>query len=144
MFRKKNEYIVSEWTNDDPEELVPGCLDIWRIHIPSVPVDEIEFVLSAQEKSHAEKYKFDKDRRSYVVSRSALRLILGKYLKENPQKLNFSYNSYGKPSLDPGLKRKSFFNVSHSGEFALIAIGSDAEIGVDIELMRELDYLGLE
>lgn len=143
MFQKKKEHTVSEWTNDHPKDLVPGCLDIWRIHIPSVPVGEIEFLLSAQEKSRTEKYKFDKDRSSYAVSRSALRLILGKYLKENPQKLNFSYNSYGKPALDSLLKRKNYFNVSHSGEFALIAIGPDAEMGIDIELMRELDYLGL-
>jgi 4'-phosphopantetheinyl transferase len=143
MFRNEKEQIISEWSDADPDELISGRPDVWRVHIPSVPSSRLDHVLSEQEKNRAERYKFDKDRKSYTVSRAALRLILGNYLKENPQKLNFSYNAYGKPSIESPANRKIFFNVSHSGEYALIAASSDAELGIDLELMRELDYLDL-
>src|SRR5687768_7003601 len=46
-------------------------------------------------------------------------------------KLEFVVNSHGKPRLqnDVGVE----FNVSHAGCFALIALSTDGQVGVDIE-----------
>lgn len=143
MFLKEQINTISEWKNVCPNRLDAAVLDLWRIHIPSVQFEKIESHLSAEEKNRAGKYKFEKDRNSFAVSRSALRLILSAYLTEIPRNLNFVCNPFGKPSLNLHTKREIYFNVSHSGEFALIAVGCEAEIGIDIELMKELDYLSL-
>lgn len=42
------------------------------------------------------------------------------------------YGNDGKPSISG----KEFFNISHSGDFVVVATG-DAEIGIDIEIVKE-------
>ncbi|MGN0493649.1 MAG: 4'-phosphopantetheinyl transferase family protein [Acutalibacteraceae bacterium] len=57
------------------------------------------------------------------------RFLLKKMIKERygRQKFTLSYNENGKPTLD-----FCFFNISHSGDFAVCAV-SDFPVGVDIE-----------
>lgn len=57
------------------------------------------------------------------------RFLLKKIIKESYGRENFalSYNKNGKPLLD-----FCFFNIAHSGDFAVCAV-SDSPIGVDIE-----------
>ena len=59
------------------------------------------------------------------------------------------YGEHGKPRLAPvqgsggaGDAPRFFFNLSHSGGFALCAVGQLGEIGVDIERIRPLSYPG--
>ena len=65
-------------------------------------------------------------------SRSALRALLGRYANKQPGGIEFRYGEWGKPEvldLSPG------FNLSHSNNRALVAIGPKS-IGVDIESIR--------
>jgi 4'-phosphopantetheinyl transferase len=53
--------------------------------------------------------------------------------------MRFAAGRHDKPQLDlPGAPA---FNMSHSGRWALIGIGGQAPIGVDIEAPREMDDL---
>ena len=54
-----------------------------------------------------------------------------------PSALRFAHNAFGKPSLAeaPGCH----FNLSHSGDAALLAIDAGAPVGVDIEIERAMD-----
>lgn len=90
--------------------------------------------LSSGELERANKFYFEEDRNRYLITRSILKKILSRMLNTVPGQLRFEFNAYGKPFLksDPGL----FFNVSHSGNFGLIAITSIADIGVDVEKYR--------
>lgn len=66
----------------------------------------------------------------------------GKYLKINPEDIQFDYSEFGKPFFKaaPSLK----FNLSHSGERIVIAFCHTQEVGVDIEKIKyELDVLEL-
>ena len=119
-------------------------VDVWRIHL-DLPIESLklrENLLSADESARAARFYFPVDRNRFVVSHGALREILARYLHCEPHQLSFSANSYGKPSLsDGGLE----FNLSHSGDFALIAITRNRKIGVDVERMRtgiSADILG--
>lgn len=92
-------------------------------------------LLSKDEKIRSGKFKFDKDRECYIISRGILRLLLGSYLDINPKHIKFKYTSYGKPILD--FKNDLKFNISHSGNRAAFAFFKNQEIGVDIEKIKD-------
>lgn len=86
------------------------------------------------------------DRVRFVSARAALRRLVGERLRRRPQDLKFMVNRYGKPHLacacsaEPDLH----FNVSHAGEFALLAVSESVPMGVDIERRdMALDVNGL-
>lgn len=87
-------------------------------------------VLSQDEKQRANAYVLDSKKNEFIVTRSFLRLLLGACLKITPDAVVFNHNSYGKPFLSDS---SIFFNVSHSGDYAVIALGKDHDIGIDIE-----------
>ena len=65
----------------------------------------------------------------WAVARASLRALLGRYLGVEPQSLGF--RERGKPRLDPASPLR--FNLSHSGDVALVAVASEREVGVDVE-----------
>ncbi len=106
-------------------------------------------VMDTEELAKADRYRFEKDKLAFTVCRGALRMILAKYTNTAPQAVKFSYGRHGKPQL-AGLGSSNLrggdlrFNVSHSGEIALLAVILGREIGVDVEVMRpQLDFLSL-
>ncbi len=91
-------------------------------------------VLSADEVRRAGRFKFQKDRNSFIITRGVLRTLLGGYLELPPSEILLEYTTYGKPYLlDSTLK----FNVSHSGDMAVFAFVLDTEVGVDIEQVKD-------
>ena len=56
---------------------------------------------------------------------------------EAPDRLQFEYNAFGKPGLALQLAPRLQFNISHSGEWILIALSIERGVGVDVERMRE-------
>ena len=101
--------------------LKPHQVDIWRVFIDpqSASVQLTESTLSADETERAARFHFDRDRDRFIVSHVALRNILSRYLNCQPNELTFSVDEYGKPALK---EHKLEFNLSHSGDFALIAV----------------------
>lgn len=100
--------------------------------------DKLEFynsLLSKDEMTRSSKFKFNKDRECYIISRGILRLLLGSYLDIRAKDITFKYTSYGKPELafESDLK----FNISHSGNMAAFAFFRNQEIGVDIEKIKD-------
>lgn len=137
-------------------DLATDRVDIWRVRMSSTTPSEES--LSADERQRASRFHFDIDRDRYIVAHASLRDILARYLQCEPSELKFSTNEYGKPLLtrsNDSAKRPSGvsrsgkpatkvatttnieFNLSHSGDFALIAITRGRNVGVDVELIRE-------
>jgi 4'-phosphopantetheinyl transferase len=115
-------------------------IQIWQVWLDQTPsaVKSLLQALSPDERRRAERFYFQKDRDHYIVTRGALRNILGHRLGVNPGYLQFCYNSYGKPALAPETVGKRLkFNVSHSHGLAILAVTGGREIGVDIELVRQ-------
>ena len=90
----------------------------------------MEATLSEEEAKRAVRFRFEKDRIRYIVAHGCLRNILARYLQCEPGVLNFDINEYGKPSING---HKLEFNLSHSGDFALIAVSHKRKVGVDVE-----------
>lgn len=113
-----------------------------EIHIYKIKLDDnfsdvnnlIE-LLSDDEKSKADRYRFVNLREKYIVSRSHLRKILSGYLETHPSALKFSYSQFGKPDID---NKNIKFNISHSENYMVAAVNLNDEIGIDIEYLRHI------
>ncbi len=67
-----------------------------------------------------------------IAARGGLRQALGRHLGVAAASLRFTYGPFGKPLLD-GVGRALHFNLSHSGSLALLGLGGQGRIGVDVE-----------
>jgi 4'-phosphopantetheinyl transferase len=102
-------------------------------------------LLSEDERARADRFVFGKDKRRFVTAHGALRLILGEYTGVDPHELSFAQGENGKPCLRPPANEGDvFFNLSHSGDYTLIAVTKCLRVGVDIEGIRSnIEYLEL-
>jgi 4'-phosphopantetheinyl transferase len=98
--------------------------------------DECRDLLSEEERARAERFVFDWLRRRYIVAHGRMRSILGRHIGIPARELRFEATQHGKPFLDPTFD--THFNLSHSGELAILAIGA-TELGADVELIRPLE-----
>ena len=120
-------------------KLVHSDVHVWRASFYQLFSYEEDFgeLLSGDEQAKARRYRFEDNRREYIVGRGLLRHLLGCYLDQDPASLQFFYNAYGKPALmhTKGSEPLSF-NVSHAHGIILLAFTLDRELGIDIERIR--------
>lgn len=127
----------------DPLQLARDEVHSWCVSL-DVPPDtsaDLYATLTDDERNRSARFRFQRDRRRFVVAHGALRDLLGRYLGTHPGQIRFVYNEFGKPELSPEFGSRLKFNLSHSGGLALIAIAADADVGVDLEYIRaQPDY----
>ncbi|MUL38597.1 4'-phosphopantetheinyl transferase family protein [Gloeocapsopsis dulcis] len=118
--------------------LSSNAVHVWRVtlDVHATIVHSLFATLCATEKQRAERFYLQLHRDRFIVGRGVLRQILASYLQIHPSEINFSYNSYGKPSLVVADAEPLRFNLSHSQELALIAVTQSYDIGVDLESVR--------
>ena len=115
-------------------------IHVWRVETqPSdFRYDKMFGLLSETEKERGLRFRFEKDRREFVMARGVLRMLLGGYLHRHPRQVLFSENEYGKPALING--KRIVFNVSHSHGLILLAFARECAIGIDVEKIEKLRY----
>jgi 4'-phosphopantetheinyl transferase len=87
-------------------------------------------LLDVREQARAARFVHPRDRRRYIVSHAVVRTVLGRYVGVPARALRFEAGPAGKPRIDgTGLE----FNLSHSGDRALLAMTHAGPIGVDVE-----------
>lgn len=116
-----------------PSALPASETHVWTARLGEALLASLPDVLDDDERQRAERFVFPQHQVRFRCARSVLRLLLGGYLDCDPRQVAFAYGLQGKPSVD-GLA----FNLSHSGDVALLAVSRLAEIGIDIELAREI------
>ncbi len=87
-------------------------------------------LLDPGERSRAERFRFDRDRRRFVLRRAWLRERVADYLGRDPTLLSIGRGTHGKPVLD---REGLWFNASHSRGVALLAVSRDTDLGCDVE-----------
>jgi 4'-phosphopantetheinyl transferase len=115
-----------------------NAVDIWRIGISSnlTHLNRFSSVMNTDELARSKRYLQLKDRNRFIISRGALRTILGRYLNLRPSSIEFGLHQNKKPYIKNTSNTPPFYNVSHSGDWIVIAV-SDSEIGVDTELVEQ-------
>ena len=124
---------------------VGNQVDIWRIRLDvQGEGQDLRGLLSPEEIQRADQFHFENGRRRFIRARAAMRRILGGYIGIAPRKIAFSYGAVGKPELAAGLEKFGIrFNLSHSGELALLAVTRGLAVGVDVELVNP-EFAGRE
>lgn len=92
--------------------------------------------LSDSERERAARLCFKRDQQRFVAAHGVLRALLGCYLDTPPARLGYVYNTAGKPGLGPAFAERLNFNLSHSGDLALIALAANVNVGVDVEAIH--------
>lgn len=121
-------------------------IELRIVNIASISNDEFEMYLKTVSLSrlvNISRYKKKADKLRSVMSEILIRRAYYEYTSKELTK-EIKFNEYGKPYIDDS---EFFFNISHSGDYVLIAYG-DSEVGVDIQkcvdipkLMQSLIFL---
>lgn len=136
-----NNYFV---TPLNMETLLPKIkLESSEIHLWCVSQDEINDpvllsqyakLLSDEEKEKWQRFRFERHRHQYLVTRALVRSVLSLYHPIAPEEWLFSKNKYGRPEAIQQPKTcKLRFNLSHTDGLILCGVVLNDDIGVDVE-----------
>jgi 4'-phosphopantetheinyl transferase len=119
--------------------LIEGEVHVWgaSLELPQERVRDLERLLTRDESERAGRFRFQQLASRFIVARALLRIILGSYLDAPARSVRFSYNAYGKPALAMTDENGLRFNLSRSCDLVLYAIAAGAEVGIDVERIRE-------
>jgi 4'-phosphopantetheinyl transferase len=114
---------------------------VWHVDLGGADWRNLPDFLHRDEREKMKRFRTSRLQQRYQRCRSALRIILGGYLRRDPAEIVFDYRLFGKPEL---ACEPLCFNVSHSGNRALIAL-SRHRLGVDLEtiLDRRIDIAAM-
>jgi 4'-phosphopantetheinyl transferase len=127
----------SQWLSD-------GLVISMSLQASEDELGYLSSLLSAAEKDRRQRFLTETLQRRYTICRGRLRCVLAKITNGQPQSMIFHYGERGKPQLrlaDESSAKIMLpvgvlslgFNVSHSGDEAMIAFQFDADLGVDLE-----------
>jgi len=119
-----------------PADLSVGVVHLWKRALPASAkgMESCFDLLSIEEREKALRYRIERPRAEFIVTRSTLRSLIARYLDTSAQEVSFGYTEFGRPVLN-GLGALHF-NVSHTDGLALMAFARDHEVGVDVEKFR--------
>ncbi len=121
----------------DPPDLGPADLHVWTVATGGL--SRHGDIFSAAERARAARFVRARDGQAFLQAHGALRVVLGRYLGADPGALAFASGAWGKPELagthaGGGLT----FNLTHSGDIALIAVARERQVGIDVEVVRAM------
>ncbi len=91
-------------------------------------------VLSEQERQQQDRFHFEKDKHSYLISHALLRHVLSKYADISVSDWQFTRNDHGKPELIPrGGCPKLNFNLTHTTGLCACVVTKNKICGIDVE-----------
>lgn len=87
--------------------------------------------LTDEERARADRFRRASDRDLFALARALARLLLQPLI--GPRAWDWAIDSYGKPRVEGG----AHFSLAHSGDWALCALSTIAEVGTDVERLRD-------
>lgn len=108
---------------------------LWSLDVSADRMPALRDLLADDERDRAARFVYDVHRNRHIAGRARVREILGAETGRDPRDIVFRYGANGKPSLEGGPE----FNLSHTGDLAMLAISRDGALGVDIETMRPIE-----
>lgn len=115
-------------------------IDLWQFSLGN-ELENTSQLLNSEEQARADRFYFNKHKRRFSTARAGMKIILARYLNMEPEHIEFTYNAHGKPEIINSAKLQ--FNLSHSEDLALLAVGKGFPIGVDVEKYSARPYKGI-
>jgi 4'-phosphopantetheinyl transferase len=133
---------MTVWSEVDAESVfTAGAIEVAAARLDARPVTvrALSAWLCDAEQRRAARFRFDRDRRRFIVARARLRQLLAARLGVWPEAVEFAYGKNGKPGLaqryaDSGWR----FNVAHCDDVAVYAFSREGDVGIDIEAIRAI------
>jgi 4'-phosphopantetheinyl transferase len=111
---------------------------VWFCQPPAISdaqkLAEYKAVLSEQELARYQRFHYEKDRHSYLVSHALLRFSLSKYAGLSAAQWQFACGEHGKPVLfSSSAPADLSFNLTHADGLSACVISADRRCGIDVE-----------
>lgn len=115
---------------------------IFAVSIKKIPISKLIIlanrIFSKSEIERLNQFTKTNDKKLYIAGKLLTRKAIAKIANAKPSELVFGENKFGRPKIIfPSLKNFDF-NLSHSGEWVVLAI-SDSNVGIDIEKLKPID-----
>lgn len=117
----------------------PGVV-IYKIELLKLQesIPKFKRILSDSESQRSDRYHFIKDKYRFIICRALLKSLLAEHIGLDIDQIIIDVDSNKKPYLPA--HPSVYFNVSHSVDYAIIAIAANP-VGVDIEYInKEFNY----
>lgn len=122
----------------------PPPLAVWFIDwraLDQKQIDQLHAPLNAEERARAARFIRPDDQHRSALGRGVLRCLAGHALGADPASLVLDIGPRGKPAVSG---HKLEVNLSHSGDWIAICLGTGAPLGVDVQAMRDgVDMTGV-
>jgi 4'-phosphopantetheinyl transferase len=149
LFGKREEPLESEHKLGHLPAWTWGCSR--EVHIWCAPLiiakhqdNWRDIYLSVDEATRADQFYSSISRNHFILGRMMTRMILASLRELCADHVDISLDPQGKPRLNFGHHTGLCFNISHSGDYVLIAFALHREVGVDVELaQRRVDIAEL-
>jgi 4'-phosphopantetheinyl transferase len=117
-----------------------GTAHLWLTDLTLVDepaLEDCRILLSEEELERAQRFRFERDRRAFLVSHGLLRKALSwAEPSVSPEDWVFARTSMGRPEVDrPEVIPRLRFNISHTNGLVACVVASDMDCGVDVEDM---------
>jgi len=110
---------------------------VWYVRSDEVrdaaTLERFASLMAPEERARHDRFVFEKDRHLFLVTRGAIRTLVGRYLDADPAACAFVADRYGRPSLSHPSGSGLEFNISHTAGLVACAFAREPEIGVDVE-----------
>lgn len=119
--------------------LQPGEVHVWYLwaeHDPAADVLPLcQALLSDEEQARQQRLRQERDRRQFLLARTLVRVLLGRYAGVDPRAWVFATGRHGKPEIAEPLGTLPLrFNLSHTTGLVAAAFALERAVGVDVEI----------
>jgi 4'-phosphopantetheinyl transferase len=116
------------------------------VHVFTIPLcvsptqqERLARLLSKSEIDRAGRFHHERDRQRFTAAHGETRRRLAQRAGVEPASLSFGFAAHGKPFISgPDAARRWHFNLTHSGDFAVLAVTDGVAVGVDIEQWQDI------
>src|SRR5215475_1871427 len=93
-------------------------------------------LMCSEEREQQQRFRFEKGRHEYLVTRALIRTTLSRYVQVDPRGWRFRKNAYGKPEIAvPSEILPLCFNLAHTDGLIVCLVALEREVGIDVESM---------
>jgi 4'-phosphopantetheinyl transferase len=127
---------------DIPHVLRDNAVHVWRIPVAAsaAQLSEFSHLLTGSEQARGSRFVREPDLQRFALGRAATRALLSRYLRRPAAGIDLVADANGKLRLQSAAAADQpmiHFNLSHSGDWVVVAFSRACAVGIDVEATAE-------